>query len=497
MYRSRYWWLAAILFGAMFVQAVNQYWSGDFWEHAAVVRELARHPVAPRHPLFAIDAPHPFFTPYAVLAAWLVRTIGLSPITALSSLGVVNLICLIIVFYLFVSRVLSPDAAFWGLLFTLVLWGMSPWRYSGFLHLGALGFVLPYPSIFAMWLMLLMLYALLRFADEGNLAWAAVIAAGVAIVLLTHPITGIVLATGLLAFSVRPFLKQPRRFVMLAVVVLVVAAAAAWFWPYYPWFRLIATGSRTYAVPNLAMYDSPLRRSWPALLGAPFVARRLAADKLDGLGLFTFTLFLLYALGAFISNGPLGRVLPALVLGLHLSLADGVAELEARFRKEHAHATLRYLYGAVALIALFGLVNVAPGILRAVPRTLLPASVRADPRLEREVDVYRTIASAPIGGDDVVMADLNVSRHVPAFAGKVVAFIDPEAFIPDEDARRQAVDRFFAEITTAERDALIARYDVKFVAIDEHNPFGASFRRWVDTQRVVFDDGRLRLVRVD
>src|SRR5262249_31176636 len=175
MYRHRYWWLAAILFGAMLVQTVNQYWTGDFWEHAAVVRELARHPSAPRHPLFAVDAPHPFFTPSAVVASWLTRGTGVSPITALSILGLVNLICLIVAFYLFASAVLSPNAAFWGLLFTLVLWGREPWRYSGFLHLGALGFVLPYPSIFAMWLMLLTLYALLRFRDHGSLGWAAVV----------------------------------------------------------------------------------------------------------------------------------------------------------------------------------------------------------------------------------------------------------------------------------------------------------------------------------
>src|SRR5262249_16199011 len=153
---------------------------------------------------------------------------------------------------------------------------------------------------------------------------------------------------------------------------------------------------------------------------------------LDGLGLFTLALSLLYAIGGVISNGPLGRVLPALVLGLHLSLADGVAGFEAGFRTAHARARLPYLYPAIAIVVVFGLANVAPAPLRTIPRPLLPRSLRADPRLEREIDVYRPMASA-IGDDDVVMADLNISRHVPAVAGKVVGFVDPEAFVPDED----------------------------------------------------------------
>jgi hypothetical protein len=31
----RYWWLAVVLFGAMALRTINQYWAGDFLEHAA------------------------------------------------------------------------------------------------------------------------------------------------------------------------------------------------------------------------------------------------------------------------------------------------------------------------------------------------------------------------------------------------------------------------------------------------------------------------------
>ncbi len=496
MYRQRYWWLSAVVFAAMLAQNLNQYWAGDFWEHAAVVRELVRHPWAPGHPLFGIGAPHPYFSPYALGVALIARLTRLPAVTALAVLGMANLIGLLVAFYLFVSALLSSRAAFFGLLFTLLLWGFSPWRYSGFLHLSALGFVLPYPSIFAMWLMLFTLYALLRYREHGSVGWAAVIVVGAPIVLLTHPITGIMLAAGLIAFSARLAVRQPRRFVGLGAAVLLASAAGVSLWPYYPFFRLIATGSETYAVPNLAMYDGAFQRAWPALIGAPFVVRRLAADKLDGLGLFVLTLSILYALGGLISNGPLGRVLPALVLGLHLALADAVANFEDRLRAIPARAQLRYLYGAIALVAAIGLANAAPALLRVVPRPLLPGRLRADPRLERELDTYTLLASQ-VGGDDVVMADLNVGRHVPAFAGKVVAFIDPEAFVPDQESRRQAVFRFFDEASADEREAIITRYGVKFVAVDARSPLPASTDRWLASHAAAIPgDGRLRLFRM-
>jgi hypothetical protein len=146
-------------------------------------------------------------------------------------------------------------------------------------------------------------------------------------------------------------------------------------------------------------------------------------------------------------------------------------------------------------VVILGLANAAPALLRTIPRPLLPGALRADQRLEREIDMYRPLASR-IGDDDVVMADLNVSRHVPAFAGKVVAFIDPEAFVPDEQRRREETSRFFAEIAPVERQDIIRRYGVKFAAIDRRSPVGASLGRWLDTQATVFDDGRLQIVRV-
>jgi hypothetical protein len=111
--------------------------------------------------------------------------------------------------------------------------------------------------------------------------------------------------------------------------------------------------------------------------------------------------------------------------------------------------------------------------------------------------MYRE-AARHVGDDAVVLGDLNVSRFFPALAGKVVAFIDPEAFVPDHDDRRRAVTRFFCRISPDERRALAATYNVAFVAVDRRfkdlDPMVRS-----DIERIgslVHDDGRLLLFRL-
>jgi hypothetical protein len=148
--RHRYLLLSSVLVALMTSQTLNQQWSTDFWEHGAVVRELATHLLHPRHPLLPVDATHPYFSPYTVAVGALAKLLGMGPVGALSVAAVLNLVLFLVGFRLFVARLAAnPLAPFSALLFTLVLWGVSPWRWSGFLNLNSLGFGLPYPSMFA------------------------------------------------------------------------------------------------------------------------------------------------------------------------------------------------------------------------------------------------------------------------------------------------------------------------------------------------------------
>src|SRR5215211_473789 len=89
----RYLVLCAVLTVGAISYALQQRWlsSTDAWEHAAAVRELARHPFSPEHPLLPVDAPHQLENPYALLLAFTTRVTGLSLTTVFALGGVLNL----------------------------------------------------------------------------------------------------------------------------------------------------------------------------------------------------------------------------------------------------------------------------------------------------------------------------------------------------------------------------------------------------------------------
>ncbi len=131
-YANRYLALAAILFLLMLLHTANGLWIGDFWEHSAVVRELATHPLQPQNHRLLLDAPHVLYTPYALAVALLVRLSSLTPITALALSGLFNLILWLAALWLFSRLLLGSGVAFYSLLFTLLLWGGRPGRLAAF-----------------------------------------------------------------------------------------------------------------------------------------------------------------------------------------------------------------------------------------------------------------------------------------------------------------------------------------------------------------------------
>jgi hypothetical protein len=65
----RYFFLSLFVFYLVFAHAQRGQWQADFWEHAAVVRELSTNPADPRHPQLTIEAPHAFSSPYNLAVA--------------------------------------------------------------------------------------------------------------------------------------------------------------------------------------------------------------------------------------------------------------------------------------------------------------------------------------------------------------------------------------------------------------------------------------------
>jgi alpha-1,6-mannosyltransferase len=426
---------------------------GDFWEHAAVVRDLAARPLAPRHPLLDLAAPHAFASPYALGVALLSRLRGLGPIAALEVAGVVNLAVLLTGLHAFARAVSARRAApLLTLWFTLFLWGPEAWRYSGFYHLASIGYVMPYPSTLASGLTLLLLAAHARSGEEpgpSNARRTVVTAVAAALVLLMHALTFLVLACGLAAFQARrpDTLARARRLAITLAAAVLIAAP----WPYFPVLKLLVREAAVFHPGNDVLYFDPLSRIWPALLGIPVLGWRFSRDRRDPLALFFVALAGVYIVGGATGAWSYGRVVAFAVLVLHVALADGLAGA-----LEEARSAVPAL-PALVVVSLFATATAHPW-LAPVVKEAREARLRHDPWLE--------FLKAHVGMDEVVLTPPDYSWYIPVFFGKLVGYPHRLAFVPDQNERREAVERYFGDSARAdERRSIRTRWNVAAVLL--------------------------------
>lgn len=497
--RHRYVLLSSVLLALMTSQTLNQQWSGDFWEHSAVVRALAADLLHPDHPLMLVDAPHPYFSPYTLAVGALARLLHIGPISALSIAAVVNLVLFLVAFWLFVGRlVASRVAPFYALVFVLLLWGVRPWRWSGFLNLNSLGFGLPYPSMFATGVTLLSLWALLVYLDDRQPIWLLGPAVGGAVVLLTHPITAVAAGIGAAALVVSHLDRRDWRMLLWLLATAGVALLLVLVWPYYPLLDLLSQSS-IYTDSHASMYDDVLQRTLPALLGLPVIFQRMRQDWRDPLGLMLLGGSVVYAWGGLSGNLTYGRVISFMILVLQVALGAYFASLETRLRCG-AYEPLRAgaIYGGLAVLLLVGLVGVAPGLARTVPYALLPNGLRSDPRLGKVSDIYRFL-HACTGRSDVILTDLGLNSLVtPTFGGKVVATGYPLPFVGDVDRRMADIEHFFSpDATAADRGAILTRYRVAYLLVDRAQLDSLRAQRgFLDRIGMIHEQGGLVLLAI-
>src|SRR5574339_524743 len=105
-HRARLWIVALGTFVLCAAYVWRGAFSSDFWEHAAVVRELAARPFAPLHPLLRVDAPHAYVSPYLLAVGLVARLTHASAIPVLAIAGLFNLVLLVLVFRRLLVRLL-------------------------------------------------------------------------------------------------------------------------------------------------------------------------------------------------------------------------------------------------------------------------------------------------------------------------------------------------------------------------------------------------------
>ena len=472
--RYRYWLLCGLILVMMVSRANNSYWVGDFWEHSSVIRELATHPLNPVHPQILSEAPSAFNTPYHWLLGLAANLSGRSAVETLAVAGLVNLLLYFIGFYLFVSsldRSNGPGLAFYALLLTLLFWGVYVWNFSGYYHLRILGSIIPYPSMFAMALSLIALWLNSLRIEKKNDWWLLPIWLIASVVLLTHSITFIFLAAGLLAFT----LQSGKRFgfeLLKIAGFLALAIGTALLWPYYPFLKLLLGETALYHASNRDMYEHLWYRTWPLLIGIPLLFIEARKNWRSPLPWMFIVLLAVYVYGWATASFSYGRVMSYLGVILQITIAVYLLKLELfagdRFRKA---PTGQALFSLIATLALFGLTwnsqimpffnTVIPGDGNHLEKYLF---------LSEYTDQY-----------DVILTDLDSSMIVPTFGGKVVAYARPLPFVADADQRVDDVNRFYDPQTSrAERSEILKKYAVNYILLEKKPE-----ANWEETRRII------------
>jgi hypothetical protein len=477
--------------------AINGWWTSDFWEHAAVVRAFAQHPGRPHHPLLLVHEPSDFFDPYSLVVGLFSRITHIGPVRSLAIFGVVTMVAFVAAFRPFV-RLFSkrPHAPAIALLFTLLLWGWRPWEWSGFFDLNTVGGGMAYPSTVA---------ATMTFA--GLAGWEKVlrgrrglmlmlVVVDAALLPLVHPAMALAFFVGAALLWLRHPVPELRSAVGPLGLVALAAVVAVLAWPYYSFVSVLTTWASAFNALNKPMYEGLLTRGLPALAGVPFVVRRLRSDARDGLSWFLAGLTVLYIYGGVSGDYGAGRILSFIILLLHIALADGLLGWWQDATAARRIAARRIGLPVLAVVFVFELVNLAPGFARAIPSTLTPSALAR--HIPPRHYAHYGSALAGVRPDDVVLATDRVAWAVPAFGGKIVSPLHPQAFVADQGARARDVRTFFDSRTAmAERRAILKRYQVSFILWDDADPTpGVTAGTVMEVAQPVRTVGSLHLLRV-
>ncbi|MER6409407.1 hypothetical protein ABT269_39510 [Streptomyces viridosporus] len=445
-----------LLLVLMVLVIVRLPWIGDLGMHAATLQRLRHSPLDPGNPLVDADTPSPYYSPWMLLLGTVARVTGLSVFVVLRLAAVVGLTLLVTGVWRY-ARTWSThrDAPVLALLSLLLLWGTTPFLWSGFPGLTSLALTVSYPSTFTLGLAF-HFWAWLTGALRRGAGWGTWLGLGAlwAVILLCHQFSGVVATLGACAVvlgtrSGRATWPRPAAGLLLGVAVL-------WAWPYYDFFALFGAGSGLEPV-HRVLYADLAARFGLVLLGVAALAARGRRDRRDPLVLFFLLGAGVVAAGWLSGHYSWGRALPAVVIPAQLAVALEAVRAGRRGVRAGWAALLAgtLAVGAWAQAGTLGYV---------VPHGALPQAVR---------DGYRPPWTGYgwitpwVGYGDVVMARTAPARRIPAYGPYTVAPGYPDFFLQDEGRRAAATEEYFAAGTPrGARRAIEREYGVRWV-VDE------------------------------
>jgi MacB-like periplasmic core domain len=484
----RYLILSAVLLVLIAGYTANGLAVSDFWEHAAVVRELAAHPLHPPNPILPVNAPHAGYSPYALALGLLSRFSDLSAVDASRVAGIFNVLLVLCTFGMFVRATFpAKHTDFYALLFVLFLWGFFPWYFSGFLHLNALGIVAASPSTFATGMVFLAWYISVLMAKGGSPWLLLPVTLILADVCLDHPLTAISMFVGLFALT----LDFGRSWASMLQLAIVCAAAflLACAWPYYDIRALLMSRTGNFDTATSGMYPGLLKTFsmiFPALIGLPLLIRRFRCKRRDFVSIIFALLSAIYAFGWLSGKLTLGRVMPFIILMLQLAAADWLARFQTEPAADDASLRTRWTRNLILAATALGAIMMLPGFISSIP--IFQSSYGEYKFLPRYVSER-----------DSVLSDFDTSLRIPAFGAKVVAYPPVHVlFFVDSKSRDNDDEHFFSPATSdAEKKRILDKYSWPFVLINKYRA-----ETWPDILRsigsrstVAYSDGDMLLLQ--
>ncbi|MFE0102746.1 hypothetical protein [Streptomyces sp. NPDC059009] len=484
-------WGGALLLLILLVAVIARLpWAGDLGVHAATIERLRHDLIDPGNPLVDANTPSPYYSPWMLLLGCLAKVTGLGTFVVLRVAAVAGLALLVTGVWNLVRTFSTRRAAApLALLCLLLLWGPSLFNWSGFLGLNSLALTISYPSTFALGLSF-HLWASLRRALRSASGLPVFLGLGLlwSVILLSHQFTGVVASFGVLAMvlGARPW---PSRTVLLRLggglaLGLVVLLA----WPYYSFFDLFGVSGLEEI--HRSLYRHLLGHFGLVLVGVAALALRWRRDRRDPLVIFFVLGALMFAAGGLSGHYSWGRVLPAALIPAQLAAALEVFEAGRRARvrragvqraEVHRAGGRRLFAGVLGLALLVGAWTQVGTLGYVIPKRDLPSRVAA--KYKAPWAGYQWIMDRGVRYGDVVMAKTFPARQIPAYGPYTVAPGYPDFFLPDQQRRLDAVNRYFAAGTSrAERLEVLRRYEVRWVVAypgDGGLSAGDPALRWV------------------
>ncbi|MFI2504270.1 hypothetical protein [Streptomyces sp. NPDC018972] len=451
---------AGLVLALLVLVVVRLPWAGDLGMHAATVQRLRHGPLDPGNPLVDADTPSPYYSPWTLLLGVVARLSGLSVFVVLRLAAAAGLALLVTGVWRYVRTLSAHRAApALALLSLLLLWGTTPFLWSGFPGLHSLALTVSYPSTFTLGLAF-HLWAWLTGALRREAGWPEWLGLGVlwGVILLCHQFSGIVATVGAVATVLAA--RRARRVVWprLGAGVLV-GAVVLWVWPYYDFFALFGAGGGLERV-HRVLYGHPVARFGLVLLGVAALVPRGWRDRRDPLVLFFALGVVVVGAGWLSGHYSWGRALPAVVIPAQLAVV-----LEAVGVVGAVGAGRRWLRAGWTVLLAGGLLvggwAQAGALGYVVPRGALPAAV--EDRYRPPWTGYHWITPWVRYGD-VVMAEGRPARQVPAYGAYTVAPGYPDFFLADEERRGAATRAYFEERTPSSvRRGIEREYGVRWV----------------------------------